>query len=345
MLVILATLLSEMPHGEKAPVLTMTSAALVLTGLLPARRLERQDLPGMIGGAVGAIIAIVAAFYWLSDATDKPFQTLAAVLLGATTLLIVLLFLAMVIWGASALDRPTDPDFIRKRRAIVNRLVRRLNQVVKEIQYAHPVPSDGVHYARYDGEVFLLFLHSWSMLHNRWQATYAWKEHENLIGSYLVERLGRTAQIAISKHPHQCKYGEIAQALANDASLFLQRVNIIGDFDPMPDACPECREPKPSHKVNCMAAICWRCKYPTPPSKAGSTNAVVITPQCHIPPICFPRGEQTGPNSQILPRIRLPFTIPQGSSDDCLSMIQWPRERKQLRILLEQLQAIEDNVT
>ena len=161
----------------------------------------------------------------------------------------------------------------------------------------------------------------------------------------MVERLVRTAQIATSKHPHQCKYGECAQALADDASLFLQRVNIIGDFDPLPDACPECHESKPSHKANCMAAICWRCKYPTPPSKAGSTNTAAITPQCHIPPICFPRGEQIGTDSQVLPRVRLPFTIPQGGSDDCLSMIQWPRERKQLRILLEQLQAIEDDVT
>ncbi len=305
LLVTLATLMLNIGHGEKAPVLTMVGGGLVLTGLLPARRPERQDLPAVIGGTVGAVLAILAAFYWLSDAVKdtggNPFQTLAVVLLGATVLLVFLFFVATIIWGANALNRPIDPGFIKQRRGIVNRVRRRLSELVDEIRYARPVSSDGVRFAQYDSEIFLLLLHSWSMLANQWRTTYAWEEHENLIGNYLVERLVRTAQIAISKHPHQCKYGECAQALADDASLFLQRVNIIGDFDPLPDACPECHESKPSHKANCVAAICWRCKYPTPPIKAGSTNTAAIIPQCHIPPICFPRGEQIGTDSQVLP--------------------------------------------
>ena len=183
------------------------------------------------------------------------------------------------------------------------------------------------------------------MLQNEWQTSYAPKEHENLIGSYLVERLLRTAKIAINNHPHQCKYGEVAQELADESSLFLQRVNIIKDLSPLPDTCPECREPKPSHKANCMAAICWQCKYPTPPIRAESTNETVITPECHLPRLCDPRGEQVTPNSPILTRIRLPISIPQGNGDEDLPMGVWPRQRREFRNLLRDLQEMENRIS
>ena len=126
---------------------------------------------------------------------------------------------------------------------------------------------NGTTYAEYDSDINMLFANSWSMLERRSQTTYAWREHENLIENYLVERLEVTARIAITKHPHQCKYGEIAQSLADEIRSMMPVVNIIREFDPLPDACPECREVRPAHRVNCMAAICWRCKYPTPPSE------------------------------------------------------------------------------
>ena len=344
LLIVLTTLMSDLEEGEKAPVLTMVSAALIVTGLLPARRLGREDVPAVVGGVAAASVGVGASVFWLWDATEEPFEILAGILVGATVILVFSLILTLMIWGANTFSRPMEPEYIRRRRLIVRSVKRQLSEVVDEIRYRRPIGTDTTTYAQYDSQMFLLFLHNWSMLQNEWQTSYAPKEHENLIGSYLVERLLRTAKIAVNNHPHQCKYGEVAQELADEANLFLQRVNIIKDFDPLPDTCPECREPKPSHKANCMAAICWQCKYPTPPIRAESTNETVITPECHISQLCDPRGEQATPVAPILPRIRLPFTIPQSSNDERLPVIQLPRGRRQRRDLLKQLQEVEDNI-
>ena len=98
------------------------------------------------------------------------------------------------------------------------------------------------------------------MLNNPHRTSYAWKEHRNLVENYAVARLERTAEIAVTKHPYQCKYGEIADELAYNIVLGLPPVNLIKVFDPLPDICPECKEPKPAHK-----ATAW-------PQSAGAAN-------------------------------------------------------------------------
>ena len=348
LLVILTTLLSEMTHGEKAPVLTMVSGALILTGVLPNRRPGREDLPVVAGATVGTIVAVVAAFYWLSDeSTDtgaNPFETLAVQLLIATILLVSILVLVLFVWGTTTLSGPTDP-YVTRQKAIVKRVKRQLREVVDDTRSVPFVSNGGIYFAQHDHDISMLFLDNWSMLEHRQRTTYDWKEHENLIENYLLERLLRTAQIAITKHPHQCKYGEIAQNLADQAVILLRRVSLIKEFDPLPDSCPECRELKPSHKANCMAAICWQCKYPTPPGKARGENTSVITLQCHLQTVCVPRGEQITPTSTIVRRIRLPFSIPQGKFHEWQPGAVWPHKRRDLNRLLEILQHEEDMAT
>ena len=348
LLVILTTLLSEMTHSEKAPVLTMVSGALILTGVLPNRRPRREDLPVATGATVGTIIAVVAAFYWLSDeSTDtgaNPFETLAVQLLVATIFLVFILIVGFFIWGTSALNSPNDP-YTTRRKSIVKRVRRQLREIVDDTRSAPFVFNGGIYFAQHDHDISMLFLDNWSMLEHRQRTTYHWKEHENLVENYLFERLLRTAQIAITKHPHQCKYGEIAQFLADQSVILLERVSLIKEFDPLPDSCPECRELKPSHKASCMAAICWRCKYPTPPAKAGCDNASVITLQCHLQQVCVPRGEQATPISTIVRRIRLPFSIPQGNFHEWQPGAVWPHKRREVRRLLEILQQEEDMAT
>ena len=226
--------------------------------------------------------------------------------------------LRLFVW--LAITRPFGEPIDANRRQIERRIQRRLDEIVHEVRQAGPRSPGGARYEAFDGTMFLLLLHTWSMINEPSQWTYDPANHRDLIGNYVVARLDKTAEIAISKHPHQCKYGAVAHNLSDYAGRWLRIVQLITQFDPLPQFCPECAEPKPSHQANCMAAICWRCKYPTPPRYSNSQKTTVITPQCHIPILCYPRGEMMAPMEPIANRIRLPFTIPHNAEDECLTM-------------------------
>ena len=330
--------LASYPEAAKAPLLTMTGGAMVLVPLVLT---GKHDLP-QVATLLGMVVILLGGWFWLSDATKgNPGVTLAGPLIGA---LVIVAFAFMVaafsgIFGWTTSQQ--NPD-MRSRRKIVSRVRSQLRDLARQASSGRIVSANGVRYAQHDSDISMLCLNTWPMLGNHHQTTYDWEEHENLVENYLVERLEIIARIAVTKHPHQCKYGEIAQSMADDFKKLLQRVNIITVFDPLPAACPECGETKPTHQVNCMAAICWQCKYPTPPSRAGRENTGAVTPQCRIRQICFPRGEQLAASAPVLRRIRLPFTIPQDGSDECLSTTQWPRGKRALRDLLKQLQHEED---
>ena len=340
-LVAIAALVVYPEAKIRAPLLTMTGGAMILIPLVPAGKPELPQFATMLG----TLVALCGGWYWVSEATGgKPGTTLAEAIIFAIGLVVVGLLVAGFFRFTSSSASQENPDMLRRQRR-VGKVGKQLRNLVRETTSVPSVYSNGTRYAEYDPDINMLFVNSWSMVGRRYQTTYAWREHENLIENYLVRRLQLTAEIAITKHPHQCKYGEVAQIMADELRSKMTVVNIITGLDPLPDNCPECREAKPTHRVNCMAAICWRCKYPTPPSKHGGENTAVITPQCHIPQLCFPRGEQLAAGAPLLRRIRLPFTIPQNSRDECLSRGEWPRNRRELRDLLEQLQHEEDAVS
>lgn len=338
--VALVTALADLEVGIKAPLLTVTGAAMFIVPLVPP---EKFELP-QVAMLLGTVAALLGGWFWLSDATEgNAAPAMANVMLGAVAVIMLGIMVYGFIRVLGSSSRHEEP-YMRRRRRIVGGIRKQLRDLVRETTSVRGVYSNGTRYAEYDSDINMLFVNSWSMLEHRNRTSYAWREHENLVENYLVERLEITARVAITKHPHQCRYGEVAQSMAEEFSRLLPRVNIITGFDPLPDACPECREAKPAHRVNCMAAICWRCKYPTPPGKHGEDNTAIITPHCHIPQLCFPRGEQLSANAPLLTRIRLPFTIPQNGKDERLSMGEWPRSRSGLRDLLEQLQYEEDTV-
>lgn len=321
---------SEADAGVKAPILTFIGGAVVVTWLLPLRRPEWRDAIVVIGTA----IATVGSWYWLIDATNGDPSPLVISLMGSVVLAVVLLVSVFMVW---VFTRPATEPIDYNRRVIERRVRRRLHEIVDETQHAGARSPGGERYEQYDATISELFRNTWSMVNDPFRWTYAPKEHENLIDNYVVVRLSRTAEIAIGKHPQQCKYGSVAHNLSEYAKLHLYRIALITEFDPLPAECPQCKEPKPTHKSNCVAAICWQCKYPTPPQKPDIQNTNVITPQCHIPMLCFPRGEAVTPAEPIAVRVRLPFTIPEDGQDECLTMGKWPRRRKDLRNLLEEL--------
>ena len=338
--VVLVTLLAEFPAKEKAPVLTLIGGAVVLTGFFPIRRPLREELPGLIGTIAGTIVAIVAAYYWLYDATSgKPFQTLAAVFFGATVLLVLFFIIVGMFWGASSIGQQGDPDVMR-RKSIVRRVKRQLNDIARET-----LSAGGTPYSQYDATIDGLFRSAWSMLDKPYLWTYSPREHQNLIENYLVEWLKHTERAAAEKHPSQCKYAGVAYALAQDAYTLLERISLVTEFDPLPVDCPECRESLPSHKANCMAAICWRCKQATPPQSRDSKNIAVITPMCYMELFCHPRGQQLEPKTAIVNRIALPFGLPPDNESSQALMHGWPTDRRKTKDLLEELQQIEDEIT
>ena len=314
-----------------APLLTLIGGLIILVPMLKLDKFELMQWAPM----AGILIVSAGTYFWLAEATDgKAGITLAELFLITVALIVFGLIVFGYFYVLKMTDWPKDPDeMIRTSR--MRRVKKILNEIVDETSSTGPGK-----YTQYDHVIHGLFWDTWLMLERPRHATYAPKKHKYLIENYAVARLERTAEIAVTKHPYQCKYGEIADRLAYDIVRGLPPVNIIKSFDPLPNTCPECKEPKPAHKANCMAAICWHCKYPTPPGKAGSENATQITPQCYIP--CSPRGEAVDPFSPLLRRIRLPFSIPQGSfhKDDLGS--SWPENGRELR---DQLQHEEDMVT
>lgn len=321
---------SDADPAVKAPVLTFIGGAVVVTWLLPVRRPEWRDAIVVIGTA----IATAGSWYWLMDATNGNPSPLVIYLMGSAVLAVVLLVVVFMAW---VVTRPTTDPLDYNRRAVERRVRRDLREIVDETRQAGARFPGGGRYERFDATIFALFLNTWSMVNDPPRWTYAPKEHKNLIDNYVVVRLSGTAEIAIGKHPHQCKYGAAAHNLSEYAELYLYRVVLITEFDPLPAECPQCKESKPTHKANCMAAICWQCKYPTPPRNPDSQNTAAITLQCHIPILCFPRGEAVTPVEPIAIRIKLPFTVPQNDEDQCLTMGHWPRNRSGLRDLLDAL--------
>lgn len=343
-LALFATLfLLPVKHGIKAPILALVSGVLILAGTIPAKLPEREQRPVLLGTTAGTIVALAAAGYWLSDATEGDgFQSIYTVALVVALVLFYAAFLVWVVWLAGRVFfRPVDPS-VAQRRTIVRRVKRGLLQSHHEVNDA-----DETRFTGYDAEIGILFLRMRSILDKPFRWTYTPKAHQNLLESYLVELLNYTAELAISRHPRQCKYGGVADGLARQAELYLQRVWIIKELNPLPDVCPECKETKPAHKASCMAAICWRCKYPTPPANPDSASEKVITPQCHIDIVCAPRGEALRPTAPVVVRIRLPLTIPQVGEDFAnvvLSSGSWSSIKRKRRALLEELQQAEDQV-
>ena len=332
-ILLLAALLAmglDTDAGVKAPVLTFIGGAVVVTWFLPVRRPEWRDAIVVIG----TVIATAGSWYWLMDTTDGDPTVLVFALTGSVVLAVVVLVFVFMVWAFTRTSvEPIEPN----RRAIERRVRRRLREIVDETRQAGARSPGGESYEAFDAAMFQLFLNTWSMINEPRLWTYEPAKHRELMGNYVVGMLDKTAEIAISKHPHQCKYGAVAHNLADYAGRWLRITQLVTEFDPLPLDCPECKEPKPTHKANCMAAICWQCKYPTPPTNPDSQNTAVITPQCHIPTLCFPRGELVTPVEPIAVRIRLPFTIPQNGQDQCLTMGHWPRRRRDLRNLLDEL--------
>ena len=321
---------TEPNNAVKAPVLTFIGGAVVVTWFLPVRRPEWRDSIVVTGTA----IATAGSWYWLMDASDGSPASLILYLISGAVLVVIVFVIGTVIWALSRLDsEPMERD----RRAVERRLRRRLYEVVVEAGSAHPRGPGGQIYEQYDHAIHMLFLQTWSMVNDPHQWTYAPRQHRNLIASYVIERLRRTAEIAINKHPHQCRYGAIAYSLAELAEMYLYRVNIITEINLMPSQCPECRETTPTHKANCMAAICWRCKYPTPPRNPASRNNNVVTPQCYSLLPCSPRGKELKPVEPVALRLRLRVGIPHNGEDQYLLGPEWPLNQRVLRQLLEEI--------
>ncbi len=312
----------------KAPVLTFIGGVMLVVWLLPIRRPEWRDAVVVLGTGV----ATAGSWHWLMDATEGDPTPLVLSLLGGVIVVVILLF-GFLVW--LAITRPFGEPIDANRRQIERRIQRRLDEIVQEVRQAGPRSPGGARYEAFDDTMFLLLLHTWSMIDEPSQWTYDPANHRGLIGNYVVARLDKTAEIAISKYPHQCKYGAVAHNLSDYAGRWLRIVQLITQFDPLPQFCPECAEPKPSHQANCMAAICWRCKYPTPPRYSNSQKTTVITPQCHIPILCSPRGEMLAPMEPIANRISLRFTIPHNGEDQCLTMGNWPDRKRDLGRLLD----------
>ena len=341
LLLIVASTVLFLPSSEvQAPILALVSGAFILTGLFPAGRPERKDSPALVGTLAGAIAAILAAGYWLYDATGgNLLQPIALALFGATTLAIIALMPLLILWGATSAGTPKEPDEMN-RKAKVKQVKRGLYQASRETTSAGGNP-----YSRYNPTISMLFSHSWSMLENPFLWTYDHRQHQNLVENYLVEWLEITAKIAVSDHPYQCKYGEIAYNLAQQAKFYLERVRLITELDPLSKECPECKEALPTHKANCMAAICWKCKQPTPPQNGRSQNITVITPECYRELFCTRRGEEVRPLAPVVPRVPLPCGIPMEGEHQRMNSPTWPtRDKLELQRLLTELQKIEDDI-
>ena len=340
-IVAIVAISQELSDDAKAALLTMTGGAIIVVALFPARKPEFRD----IGTICGTGIAVWGGWYWFSGETgEEAISTVLFVIVGAITISVLLalsgIFALVIAKVTNSTNQPRDPDDMRRDSRLRN-VKKQLRRIARETT---SVPMRK--YSQYDATISTLFRDTWSMLDNTNRTTYDWKAHKELVENYAVARLERTAEIAVAKHPYQCKYAEIADTLAFDILMGLRPINVIRVFDPLPDNCPECKAPKPTHKANCMAAICWRCKYPTPPQKRDSDNSATITPRCHIPNLCWPRGEQLDPLDPIVTRIRLPFSIPQGNTlENHLGPTWNNRDRKRLRDFLEQLQQEEDRAT
>lgn len=333
-------------HSIKAPMLALVSGVFMLASIIPGKLPERDQIPVLAGATFSTVVALGAGWYWLLDATEgQGFRSIypAAVALIVFLVLFYVAFLGWAVWLIVLIRRPADDSLAShpRRKAIVRRVKQGLQQSYREVNSAPKT-----RFTDHDVVISSLFLSMWTILDKPHQWTYDPKAHQNLLENYLVALLNYTAEVAISKHPQQCKYGGVADDLSRQANRYLQRVGIITELNPLPDVCPWCKVPKPAHKASCMAAICWRCKYPTPPANPDRASEKVITPQCHIDFLCAPRGEAVQPTAPVVGRIKLLVTIPQDGEDSFhlldLTGVSWPLNGRQLRDLLEFLQQAED---
>ena len=317
----------------RAPLLTFMGGAGVVVSLFHPRISKLQS----VGTLVGTVIATLGSWFWLSAAAEDPFQNLAIVF-AVPTLVSVYGFIGLMVFlavrSAGSLPEPYEAE----RAGVVKEVLDELKGIINEVR------TRGFHF---DHIMYELFNNTREMFEAPDRMTYAWSEHDDLVGNYVVQRLKRTAEIAITRHPHQCKYGDIANALASRANYFLPRHRLVMDIDALPKKCPECDEPKPSHKASCMAAICWRCKFPTPPTRKRSENESVITPQCllyfhtrNLP--CPLQGEQVTPYAPIVKRLSLPFSIPTMNKDRFRDGPQWPSNKRALRHCIEEIERCEE---
>ena len=329
-IVFAGTLIAELSHDVKAPILMLCSGGFILTAVFPQRRPRLNEWLAIGGTAV----ALVSSWYWLLAASVGEWASpLATVFFSAAALAIVILVLTALFFGLRTVSTMEDP-FEINRTGILRRIKARLVQVSSEIS-----STPRSQYSRYDGNIHMLFLSALSLLNTPHVCTYNPVGHSNLLENYLCEILYRTAVIAVTRHPDQCKYGEIADNLAKDAELYLHRIKLVTRLDPMPCSCPQCGEQLPAHRASCMAAICWRCKYPTPPQDSKCANESVITPVCHLQFLCAPRGEQRNPVTAVVPRVSLPFSISQSYDDIRMPKgPSWPRKKEDRQRLLNNLQ-------
>ena len=230
----------------RAPLLTFMGGAAVVVSLFHPRISKLQS----VGSFVGTVIATFGSWYWLSAAAEEPFQILTIVL-AVATLFSVYGYIGLIVFRVVRSVGSLPDPYEAKRAGVVKEVLTELKGITDEIR------TRGFHF---DPIIYELFNNTREMFEAPDRMTYAWREHDDLIGNYVVQRLKRTAEIAITRHPHQCKYGDIANELASRGNYFLPIHRLITDIDALPKKCPECDEPKPSHKANCMAAICWRCK-------------------------------------------------------------------------------------
>ena len=325
----LALVLNE-SAGVKAPVFTFLGGAMIVVWFFPSRLPDWER----IVVALGTAAATAGSWYWLMDATAGDASPLIWILLAGTILVATVFGTVFIV---RILERRSEYP-VGERRKIERTVKKRLDELVDDARYAGGPGSSGNRiYEVYDGTMLNLFLHTRGIANDPQRWTYEPKNHKDLLGNYIVARLKMTAEIAISKHPHQCKYGAAADNLAHIAGRYLRVTRLITEFDPLPQVCPACTEPKPSHKTNCMAAICWQCKFPVPPQDPDSQRTEVATPQCNAGTACHPRGELVVPQAPIVTRIRLPFSVPHAGEDECLPASEWPRNRRELQYLLNQL--------
>ena len=213
-----AALIMFPDSSTRAPLLTLIGGLVILVPMLKLNKLELLQVAPILG----ILVATGGTYFWLSEATGgKAGITLAELFLGTVALIVMGAIVFAFVWVLVKTDSREDPEeMIRASR--LRRAKRELREVADETR------TTGFNeYTKYDPVIAALFRNIWSMLNNPHLSTYAWKEHKNLIENYAVATLERTAEIAITKHPYQCKYGEIATSLAYDIVRGLLPVRVI----------------------------------------------------------------------------------------------------------------------
>ena len=324
------SLVYPLESGVRAPLLALASGMTLATALFTLTRPGVKEWLSLIA----AILGIAAAWFWLSQATNEDPVSMVMLVIAIPTIVLMFVWLGIVGWNEY--QYKTKGSYYIGRGAYRNSVRQQLRRIVGQLRTTGTRLPGGDKYSRFDFELYSFFNNTWLILERPHSWTYAPIQHQDLLDTYIFRRLRRIAEIAITKHPYQCKYGEIAHDLSWESELLLQSVNIIVEFDPLPGRCPQCKEAKPKHRANCMAALCWRCKYPTPPSDRKGQGERVITTECIYSSNCEPRGELIQPDEEVVKRLSLPLGMPrQGDREEDLITLRWPTNKKELKELLK----------